>query len=81
MKNSDLVKLGKRIQQLRQGQGISQEDFANKYEISRSYMSDVERGARNISVKMLLHIQRSLDVPMACLFDWELSGDPKSKGS
>jgi transcriptional regulator with XRE-family HTH domain len=71
----DLVLLGKRIQQIRREQGISQEDFANKHGIGRSYLSGIERGARNITVKKLLQIQRCLGVPMASLFEWSEFGD------
>jgi transcriptional regulator with XRE-family HTH domain len=46
-------KLGKRIAGLRASKKLSQEQFAARVGISRGYLSDLERGAREISVATL----------------------------
>lgn len=61
--------LGKRIRQLRQLKGWSQEALADKAEMHRTYMWGIEQGVRNPSVRHLTRIAEALDVSMATLFD------------
>ena len=60
--------LGRRIGVLRAQRGLSQRDFAIVAGISRSYLSDVELGRRNVSIDNLTKIARGLDIPLAHLF-------------
>lgn len=50
------------IHKLRIRQGISQQDLAQKCSLHRTYLSDVERGSRNISIRNLCRIATSLQV-------------------
>jgi transcriptional regulator with XRE-family HTH domain len=59
--------LGGRIQRARKKRGWSQEDFAYRANIDRSYMGGVERGERNLSFKKLCAIARTLDCDLAAL--------------
>jgi transcriptional regulator with XRE-family HTH domain len=52
--------LGSRIQRARKKRGWSQEDFAHRANIDRSYMGGVERGERNLSFKKLCAIAQAL---------------------
>jgi len=52
--------LGSRIQRARKKRGWSQEDFAYRANIDRSYMGGVERGERNLSFKKLCAIAKAL---------------------
>ncbi len=63
-----IVALGKRIRQLRQRTGLSQERFAAKAGLDRTYYAGIERGERNPSVKQLAKIAVALGVPLAALF-------------
>ena len=45
--------IGKRLVQLRESKKQSQEAFAARLGISRGYLSDLERGARELSVTTL----------------------------
>ncbi|HEY2735260.1 MAG TPA: helix-turn-helix transcriptional regulator, partial [Polyangiales bacterium] len=48
--NSSLTKtVGKRLSQLRTAKKMSQEEFAERVGISRGYLSDLERGVREMS--------------------------------
>jgi len=67
MENAVVV-LGKRIRQLRTRTGLSQERFAAKAGLDRTYYAGIERGERNPSVKQLAKIAAALDVPLAALF-------------
>ena len=42
--------------------GMSQEDLASEAKLHRTYVSDIERGVRNFSVKTLNRIARSFEV-------------------
>ena len=49
--NSSLTKtVGKRLTALRTSKKMSQEEFAKRVGISRGYLSDLERGDREIAV-------------------------------
>ena len=45
-----------RIRQAREDMGYTREQFAEKLDVSVSYMAEVERGRTGISVKMLIKI-------------------------
>ena len=45
-----------RIRQAREQQGYTREQFAEKLDVSVSYLAEVERGRTGISVKMLIRI-------------------------
>lgn len=47
---------------------ISQEDLATRSALHRTYLSDVERGARNPSIKTIEKIAQALQVPVVKLF-------------
>lgn len=52
---------------------MTQEDLAAKCELHRSYICDVERGARNITLFSLLKIAKGLQAsPVELLADIEL---------
>jgi len=60
--------LGKRIRALRLRTGLSQEKFAAKAGLDRTYYAGIGRGERNPSVKQLAKIVTALEVPIAALF-------------
>lgn len=65
--NKALLKLGERIREARRATGLSQEQLALQADIDRSFMGQVERGQRNISVLTLLRMARVLDVNLGSL--------------
>jgi len=66
-------RLGKRIRQLRQDQGISQEALANLTKIDRSYMGAIERGEQNITLKKFFHICEALEIePYEVFLDFNM---------
>lgn len=62
------VDLGKRIRELRAQTGLSQEKFALKIGMDRTYFASVESGKRNISVRNIKKIADGLDVTLSELF-------------
>jgi CheY-like chemotaxis protein len=48
--------------------GISQEELAGRAGLHRTYISDVERGARNVSLESIHRLAVALEVPLSVLF-------------
>ena len=68
-KNAKLPKtLGKKIQRIRKGTGLTQEQVAEKIGISRAYMGYIEQGRYSASLEVLEKIAKVLKVKMAELF-------------
>ena len=65
---SVIKNLGKRIRKLRQETGLSQEAFADNVGMDRTYISGIERGVLNPSVRNLARIAAELEVNPAVLF-------------
>ena len=63
------LKVGQRIKELRHKIELSQEALANKAEVDRTYMTDVENGRRNISIEILEKIIKALGVSYSDFFD------------
>ncbi len=63
------VELGKRIRELRASTGLSQEKFALKIGMDRTYFSSVEAGKRNISICNIKKIADGLEVSLGELFE------------
>lgn len=53
-------KFGHRIKEIRKAKGLSQEKLANLAEIDRTYLPEVERGERNISLVVAEKIANAL---------------------
>lgn len=62
-------RLAKNLKRLRQERGLSQEKFAFEVEIHRTYISDLERGARNPSITLVEKLARYLRVSAGELLD------------
>jgi transcriptional regulator with XRE-family HTH domain len=63
-----LVGLGNRIRKLRKARGWTQAEMAERVGIDRSFLADVERGKRNVSVLNLELIAKGFRVSLAQLF-------------
>jgi len=63
------IQLGLRIKELRQTKGLSQEALAFKAGIDRTYMTGVENGKRNVSIKNIEKILLALDITFSQFFN------------
>gem|GEM_PF-195771 len=71
MKDFDIkVMFGLRLRQIRKAKGISQEKLMMSTGIHRTYISEVERGIRNISIVNVYKISQNLEVDIRDLFDF-----------
>ena len=55
-------RFGMRIKELRVQQGISQEELGFRCHLSKNYISDVERGTRNVSLKAIDQFAKGLGI-------------------
>ncbi len=69
--SSDTIQLrfGTRIRMLRKKQGYSQEAFAEKCGLDRTYVGGIERGERNVSLRNIAVIADALNLSVSQLMD------------
>lgn len=60
--------LGQRIRELRTQHGYSQEAFADKCGVHRTFMGTIERGESNLSFQNIAKVAATLDVTLSALF-------------
>ncbi|WP_199637026.1 helix-turn-helix transcriptional regulator [Serratia sp. PAMC26656] len=75
MKASDSIKvhLGQRVKLLRLQAGLSQEAFADRCGLDRTYISGIERGVRNPTLEVLSIIATGLSIDLPTLFAFDHS--------
>ena len=72
---------GRRVRTLRRLRGLSQEAVAHDADIHPTYLSGIERGRRNLSLKNIRAIARALNARTADLFAFEDEEDePQDAG-
>lgn len=62
MADVDLAEIGKRIQSRRKQQGLTQEQLADKMNVSIQMISNLERGNKAIRIDNLINLCQILDV-------------------
>lgn len=65
MHDDILKKFGERVRMLRKAQGYSQESFAAKCELDRTYLGGIERGERNLALRNMQRIANSLGISIS----------------
>ena len=61
------VAFGRTVRQLRAERGLSQEKFAAKAGISRTYMSEIERGVTLVSIVIIARVAKALGLTASAL--------------
>ena len=56
---------GRAVRKWRLSSHFTQENLAERAEIHRTYLADIERGARNLSLESMRRIARALDIPIS----------------
>jgi CheY-like chemotaxis protein/DNA-binding XRE family transcriptional regulator len=76
----DIKKLfGSSVKVHRNHLGLSQEELAERAELHRTYISDVERGARNLSLESITRLAHALNVSVSDMFPPKLQGKKAGK--
>ena len=63
----NLKHFGEIVRQIRKMRQLSQEDFAEKCGLHRTYIGGIERGERNVSLLNIIKMAQALDVSVADL--------------
>lgn len=61
-------RFGAAVKAVREEKGLTQEELAHRAGIHRTYLSDVERGSRNVSLLILEKLAKALELSLADLF-------------
>src|SRR5258705_3918740 len=70
-------RFGTAVRSRRKRMGISQEELAGRAGLHRTYVADIERGARNLSLANIEKLAKALETTIPILF----SPDPLSRGT
>lgn len=71
------IAIGERIRQLRNEKGISQEEFAHRAEIDRTYVARLESGKRNVTILALQKVIRALGTDYQNFFNHSMFSNGK----
>ncbi len=64
------ILVGKRVKELRNKLGVSQEELADLAGLDRTYITSVECGKRNISIVNIEKLAKALNVTIAEFFNF-----------
>jgi len=70
MKSELLMKFGDRVRTLRKKHGFSQEYLAQIVDLHRTYIGQIERGEKNLSLINIDKIATAFSLSIAQLFDF-----------
>ena len=73
---SDRLVFGKNLKRARLIRGLSQDALGYEAGVSRTFVSDVERAARNLSIDSMSRLAAALSIPLRDLVDPERFRDP-----
>jgi len=62
MRVDNVIEFGEKIKKMRQSKGLSQSDVANKLGADKSFMSNLENGRKNPTLKTILKLAKALSV-------------------
>ena len=80
MRNLLQTKVGLRIKDLRAAAGLSQERFALKIGMDRTYLASIEVGGRNVTLQNLAKIANGFDMTLSEFFEGIPPSIPASRG-
>jgi transcriptional regulator with XRE-family HTH domain len=73
---SDRLVFGKNLKRARLIRGLSQDALGYEAGLSRTFVSDVERAARNLSIDSMSRLATALNIPLRDLVDPDRFRDP-----
>jgi transcriptional regulator with XRE-family HTH domain len=63
------IRFGRAIRRIREEQGITQEEAAERCSLHRTYYSGIERGVRNVSLVNIERIAKGLKTILPKIFE------------
>ena len=73
MRKTSTIKIGKRLQAIRKSNGYTQEQLAEKVEVSVRYISDIEQDRAKPSYEVLIRICNIFEISLDQIFSDYLS--------
>lgn len=70
MKKEVNIAFGKRVAELRKKAGFSQESFAFKCDVDRTYIGTIERGEKSPTLNTIDKIAKALSITISELFNY-----------
>ena len=70
MKTDVNIAFGKRVAELRKAAGYSQEQFAYKCNVDRTYIGTIERGEKSPTLNTIDKIAKALGITIKDLFNY-----------
>jgi len=70
MEDDILIKFGNRVREERSKRDVSQEEFAEKVGVHRTYIGMVERAEKNITLKNIEKFAKAFNIPINELLDF-----------
>lgn len=70
-KKSELIRIGETIYRLRKSRNMSQEELAEKVEISDVHLSRIENGVVSMDILTLVKLAKALSVTEGEIFDFK----------
>jgi transcriptional regulator with XRE-family HTH domain len=64
-----LAEFGRNLRKFREAAALTQEALAEKADMDRTYLSDIERGLRNAGIKNIVRLAKALGIPASRLMD------------
>lgn len=62
-----LIRFGQAVRKRRMEMNLSQEALAERADLHRTYVADIERGVRNLSLKNIEKLAQALDLSISSL--------------
>lgn len=67
-RDSIYIKIGQQIDTLRHKRGLSQEGLASEAGLARTYVGEIERGLKRVSIEALYKLAQALHISLSELF-------------
>ncbi len=69
MKKDILIRFGKKVREERKKLGLSQEEFADRASVHRTYVGMIERAEKNITLESMEKIAKALKIKISDLLE------------
>ncbi|MGO0305250.1 helix-turn-helix domain-containing protein [Endozoicomonas acroporae] len=69
MQDDPVINFGKRVRDLRDSRAITQDELAHLAGMDRSYVGQIERGEKNITIRNIHKLANALQVSPKDFFD------------
>jgi transcriptional regulator with XRE-family HTH domain len=61
-------RFGKAVKAIREEQGLTQAQLSERMDVPATFLSDIERGVRNVSLSTLIALSKALNVKLSKIF-------------